>query len=752
MRRLLPFIAVALAIAPMRATQTTAPRTSIHGRTINALTREPVRGAIVHANLDRGATSNAPPEIEFLTDVNGRFVLNDLAAGTYGLVASKTGYVDAVGQQIRLAGGESKRDVVIALTPEALISGRVLDQSGEPIGRISVQAASVADGHRTSATTDQDGRYSIGGLAAGAYIVGVRRQTLVVEEMYFPSAAKPEDATPIAVKVAEERAGVDFTARVGFPVPGPPVRLAPGMTGTVAGVVRDSDGRGLRQVIVALASFDVASTGNVRGSIRTSVTDADGRFRFEYVQAGRFRLIAGRSNTFVQTGEALNGTRIDVAPDQSILDVSVTLAKLLTVSGTVRDQHGDPIAATVALSTTSGAGPAIASVAMADSHGRYSLSGLQPGDYLVAVDRASLGRNLRMFDDTGVERAVAYKPVYHPGVADAALATPLVLSDRDIAGFDLMVRPSPASTIDAIVDPADRALGNVQLQVISLDPLNGRRSKMPAPIDLTPVVLQGMPAGQYLLVASGYEFGADNSRTQTFWARQQIATDGISPQTVRLLLEPAARVSGRVVLEGTSQPPTQINVNVRPVSQADLLAGPTSNQATVGAGGVTFAVDGVMPGRFLLDGAALGYSSQQVWMLKSVVTQGRDIFDLPIDLSAGGGLSDVVLTFTDQPNASEVTGTLTDAAGRPIPEGAVVIFSADARYWHETSHHVRVALADGQGRYTAAGLPQGVYRAASLSVYQNRSLAPVLTKLLPTAVAFTLRDGEHRVVDVRQVK
>jgi hypothetical protein len=139
-------------------------------------------------------------------------------------------------------------------------------------------------------------------------------------------------------------------------------------------------------------------------------------------------------------------------------------------------------------------------------------------------------------------------------------------------------------------------------------------------------------------------------------------------------------------------------------------------------------------------------------MLKSVVTQGRDIFDLPIDLSAGGGLSDVVLTFTDQPNASEVTGTLTDAAGRPIPEGAVVIFSADARYWHETSHHVRVALADGQGRYTAAGLPQGVYRAAGLSVYQNRSLAPVLTKLLPTAVAFTLRDGEHRVVDVRQGK
>jgi hypothetical protein len=212
-----------------------------------------------------------------------------------------------------------------------------------------------------------------------------------------------------------------------------------------------------------------------------------------------------------------------------------------------------------------------------------------------------------MFDDTGVERAVAYKPVYHPGVADAALATPLgALRPRhrgdSISWFVPRRRaPSTPSSIRRIA-----RLGNVQLQVISLDPLNGRRSKMTAPIDLTPVVLQGMPAGQYLLVASGYEFGSDNSRTQTFWARQQITTDGISPQTVRLLLEPAARVSGRVVLEGTSPPPTQINVNVRPVSQADLLAGATSNQATVGPGGVTFAVDGVMPGRFLLDGAAFG--------------------------------------------------------------------------------------------------------------------------------------------------
>jgi hypothetical protein len=139
-------------------------------------------------------------------------------------------------------------------------------------------------------------------------------------------------------------------------------------------------------------------------------------------------------------------------------------------------------------------------------------------------------------------------------------------------------------------------------------------------------------------------------------------------------------------------------------------------------------------------------------MLKSVNADGRDIFDLPVDLAAGGGLSDVVMTFTDRSNASEVTGTLTDANGSPMPETAVVLFAADPRYWHETSHHVRVALTDGAGRYTAAGLPPGAYRAAGLSVYQNRNLAPILTKLLPTAVVFTLRDGEHRVVDVRHVK
>jgi hypothetical protein len=209
-------------------------------------------------------------------------------------------------------------------------------------------------------------------------------------------------------------------------------------------------------------------------------------------------------------------------------------------------------------------------------------------------------------------------------------------------------------------------------------------------------------------------------------------------------------VAGRVVFEGVSPPPQTVMVSLRSPPPVDLQTA-FSNQATNSRAGVTFAIDGVMPGRFVFDAVERG-NSRSSWILKRIMTGGRDVLDLPIDLAAGGGLDDVVITFTDRASTTEVSGTLTDITGRPATDAIVVVFPADDRYWREGSRHVRTGLPDAKGHYALAGLPPGDYLAASLSRDVGFGLATILSKLVPTAVRFSLADGEHKVVDVRRAR
>ena len=387
-----------------------------------------------------------------------------------------------------------------------------------------------------------------------------------------------------------------------------------------------------------------------------------------------------------------------------------------------------------------------------DSQGRYSLLGLRPGEYLLAAETMTISRNVRMFDDSGEERSVAFRPSYYGGITDASLATTITIEEHDLVGMDLVIRPVPASTVDVVVDPAGRPVGNVQVQMGPLDAnaAAGRQFRTPVPSDSMHVVLPGMTAGQYWLIASGDERDADGSRVNTFWARQEIRTDGFLPQTVRLQLEPPARVSGRVVFEGVSKPPTSVMVSLRTLPPGDLQTA-FSNQASNSGRGLTFSIDGVMPGRLVLD-AVDQASGRPPWILKSVRAGGRDVFDLPIDLEPGATMNDVVITFADSASTTEVSGTVTDSAGRPVTDAGVIIFSTDNRFWRNTTRHIKAALPDAKGHFTLAGLPPGELRRGKRIHRSDRRLASFLTKLLPIAVRFSLADGEHKVVDVRRVR
>ena len=163
---------------------------AISGVVLDGTTALPVAGATVMLVYPRPGYAQ-PFRYTFQTDNQGRFVFTDLPAATdCGLTVTKSGYApgaygaagSGIGSSARLAllKGQWLRNVTITIWRHGGISGTVTDERGEPVVGALVRALAqirMAGLTRLAAgpiaTTDDRGRYRIGRLPAGAYLVYV---------------------------------------------------------------------------------------------------------------------------------------------------------------------------------------------------------------------------------------------------------------------------------------------------------------------------------------------------------------------------------------------------------------------------------------------------------------------------------------------------------------------------------------------------------------------------------------------------
>ena len=157
---------------------------AIGGVVVDIATGQPIDGAIVHIQPETGTL---PSPLQ-LTDGRGRFLFPNLAAGSYQVRASKTGYSEgAFGADadnaitlmpIALTSGQHVLDARILMSKPSAISGIVTDEAGEPMVNVFVRALRVVmiGGVQQVAagrvvTTDDRGAYRLSGLATGRYII-----------------------------------------------------------------------------------------------------------------------------------------------------------------------------------------------------------------------------------------------------------------------------------------------------------------------------------------------------------------------------------------------------------------------------------------------------------------------------------------------------------------------------------------------------------------------------------------------------
>jgi hypothetical protein len=168
-----------------------------------------------------------------------------------------------------------------------------------------------------------------------------------------------------------------------------------------------------------------------------------------------------------------------------------------------------------------------------------------------------------------------------------------------------------------------------------------------------------------------------------------------------------------------------------------------------------FTVSSILPGRYTISGTLnLGpTTATMTWALESVVLDGRDVTDLPIDITGDNPPKNVVVTFTDR--FQGLTGRITRAGGAPVSEHTIIVFPEDKNYWVSGSRRILTTRPGTDGRFTLSGagpttLPPGKYLLAAVTdIDRDEQFDPAfLAALVPAAVPLTLQPGEKKVQDL----
>ena len=396
------------------------PPGSIGGHVLNAITGEPVRGAMVTLqNLARGG--NFQPAT---TDSAGAFSVGSLPPGEYFAQVNHAGYPGILGisnasQNVTVGPGEAASGVTLRLMPGGSISGKVVDDGDEPVSGCPIWALGQGQGPnqgpytpRGNATTNDKGEYKFENLTADRYVLYARCQdSLPVERplavwhpeqvepaeswlpVYYPDSSTPESAQRLTVFPGRDVQGVDFRLR--------PTAVST-VTGTIAGAVSGpTDGQPNVFLIPAGAGLDTSFAYG--GSFdRTNST-----FRIPMVPPGSYRLVAvhylGQMDSIAYAVVPVTVGNVRPAP------LSVQLRPGITLSGSVEQPPSADGAApgrTVVFNSLRGPGqqppkepprgyvqmmplaPAVFSnFHQAEVHqdGTFQVQGLTPGRYQLAV-------------------------------------------------------------------------------------------------------------------------------------------------------------------------------------------------------------------------------------------------------------------------------------------------------------------------------------------------------------------------------
>lgn len=242
------------------------------------------------------------------TGEDGSFAMKDIEPGRYRLSVMRNGYVrleygargpGRPGATLNLNRGQRLTELNFALVKQSVITGRVVDEDGEPVSRASVFASRYAwiQGRKVLrpygfSQTDDRGVYRIHDLPAGKYLVAASPTTMgyVGIAQSRPALEEPEESyTPTYYPGTTDAAtAAQVEAGVGTETQGIDIRMIKAPTVRVRGrVVNPFSTRPGRTIVTLLPrGVQVFSSADRR----PAMVDRRGNFEFRGVTPGAYIL------------------------------------------------------------------------------------------------------------------------------------------------------------------------------------------------------------------------------------------------------------------------------------------------------------------------------------------------------------------------------------------------------------------------------------------------------------------------------
>jgi len=581
---------------PVRDAATAATGTAVLAGTVVADdgSSRPVRRAMVAV---RG--SGLPSGRVMLTDDQGRFAFRDLPGGTLTVTVSKPGWVNGYygarnswrgpGTPLAIADAERREDLELRIAPGAVITGRILNQFGQPqagarvlalerrrYGGQDIYSPARASGGLTQVTDDR-GVYRLYGLPPGEFVIGANIRsaprsttTLTTPEevrwaeqlaesglgggaqppaagpavgyspVFYPGITDPASAAPVQLGVGEERTGVDF-------------QLQFVSTARVSGTLQMPSGlapRGVTLMMVSAARTTVTTSILSGSPMNRASVSPRGTFAFESVTPGEYLLTArassqppaarGRgagpaarpvmdlwaSETVTVSGRDIDGVLVTMQP-------GLTISGRVSFAGTTLEPPASFSSVTVRLTAADeGQGVSVGvPPARVNEDGTFTIPGIAPGRYV-------LWANAPRGPASGDAAWVAHR-------ADVAGRNALdepfdIRPGQDVE--DVVVEfIDQASELSGLVTDADgQPVGGLTIVAFSADPGRWTPALASRFLRIMPLGTDGryrvpaLPAGEYYLAALAEMDQAD--------LRDPAFLELLAQSAIRVTLAPGEKV------------------------------------------------------------------------------------------------------------------------------------------------------------------------------------------------------------------
>jgi hypothetical protein len=279
----------------------------------------------------------------------------------------------------------------------AIIRGRVtLAATGQPVGRADVRASSPTLKTPRAVKTDANGRYEIRDLPAGKYVVSVVKSNFVT--------AAFGQKRPLGPGAPFDLADGQIAANVNF---------ALSHSGVIAGRVVDEFGDPVTEAQLATLRYQyVNGERRLMPTGGRGTTNDIGEFRLFGLPPGDYFITARLQNAMFSdtddrsenrtayaptfypgTASVADAQRISIEAGQVVSGITLPLLPVRTVrvSGIALDASGKPMGNSTVMAVNPNAMFGAEGFGQVRADGRFTLSGLTPGDYVLRAGDGGSG-------------------------------------------------------------------------------------------------------------------------------------------------------------------------------------------------------------------------------------------------------------------------------------------------------------------------------------------------------------------------